>query len=126
MDQVINILLKQAESHLDRARVELQKPSEDVVPYSICKHANEAVVSFLNSFLLSNGKYLPESKSVKDLVEACRKVDKKFNEVHLSPFYNPAETEHQWMNIDMAMDFYAMAENTRNTVYPLIKKTEMS
>lgn len=121
MYQKINVLLDRAESYFNKAKEELHKPEEDVVPYSICKNANEAIINFLSSFLLNYGQEIPKSRSVKDLLAACREVETEFNNLHLSPFYNPAETEHLWMNIDMATDFLTMAETTREMVYPFIK-----
>ena len=121
MDHKINVLLERADSYLNKAKEEFQKPEEDVVPYSICKNANEAILNYLSSFLLSNAREIPQSRSIKDLLLICREVESEFNNLHLSPFYNPAETEDLWMNIDMASDFLTMAETTREMVYPYIK-----
>lgn len=116
MNQKINATLDQATIDLANAKEGLSKPEEDVVPYSVCKGAYQSIVGFLSAYLMQNGRELPEEVSIAHLLSSCREVDVRFNDLHLSPFYHPKETEDVWMNLDTATDFYAMAEKTRDMV----------
>lgn len=116
MDSIVSTQLGQAEQRLNQAKNELCKPFEDVVPYSVCNGANDAIVHYLRSFLLFNKKTLPESNAVHDLLRECRSLDARFEELHLAPFYHPTDTEDIWMNMDTAQDFMKMAEKTRQFV----------
>lgn len=103
------------------AKEGLNKPEEDVVPYSICRNAYDSIVDYLSIFLISSGCELPTDHTVRSLLTACRKAETQFQSLHLSPLYDPTQTEDLWMNLDMANDFIAMAEMTRDKVYTLIK-----
>ena len=125
MNRKIDVLLERAGLHIDQAKEEFNKPEEDVVPYIICKNSNDAVRKYLSSYLLSNEENIPRSGSIRDMITACRRLESGFNDLQLSPFYNPADTEDLWMNIDMATDFLTMAERTRDMVTPLIKTSKV-
>ncbi len=113
MDHTTKFTLEKAEDHLSQAKEELCKPAEDVVSYSVCQNAYNAIVHYLSNFLNESGLEVQESASVEDLLKNCRSLDEKFNELHLAPLYNPTDTEDVWMNIDTANDFVKMAERTR-------------
>jgi len=119
MDEKINATLTQAEAHLNNAREELYKPEEDIVPYSICKCSHGAIVDYLSAYLMRHGRKLPDKHTVEELLSYCREVDEAFNELHLSPFYHPTDTEDIWMNPDTARDFLTMADKTREIVHQL-------
>ncbi|MEQ9403912.1 MAG: HEPN domain-containing protein [Cyclobacteriaceae bacterium] len=108
--------LDQAEEYFDKAKEELCKPEEDVVPYSICQSSYHAVVNYLSSFLIDNGATIPESENVESLLANCRELDQKFKKLHLVPMYNPTQSEDVWMNLDAAHDYLKMADNTRQMV----------
>jgi len=116
MDQLVKAKIDQAEAFFYKAKEELCKPQEDVVSYSVCQSSYNSVVNYLESFLLDNNGSMPESSSVQDLLESCRKLDVKFKELHLAPLYHPTQVEDVWMNMDTAQDFLAMAQNTRQIV----------
>ncbi|MDX1627843.1 MAG: hypothetical protein R3345_04035 [Fulvivirga sp.] len=113
MDYKTKFSREKAEDLYLKAKDELCKPEEDVVPYSVCRNAYYSITNYLGSYLSMNGVKLSESDSVEDLLNKCRTVDKRFNDLHLSPLYNPTETEDVWMNLDTANDYIKMAESTR-------------
>lgn len=119
MDQKINSTLAQAEKHITEARNLLCKPEEDVVPYGVCKSAHQAIVNYLMAYLMRNGRDIPDTHTVENMLTYCREIDSKFNELHLAPFYHPTETEDIWMNLDTATDFLKMAETTKSLVLEL-------
>jgi len=116
MEQPIKLTFDKAEDFLSRAKEELCKPREDVVPYGVCQSAYYAIVNYLGSFLMDNGVEFQESANVADLLSSCREIDDKFKDLHLAPLYHPTQSEDVWMNLDTANDFLAMAESTRKMV----------
>ena len=119
MHEKIKSTLEQAEHHLNNAKEGLYKPEEDIVPYSICKLSHGAIVDYLSAFLMRHGRELPEHHTVEELLSFCREVDAKFNDLHLSPFYHPTDTEDIWMNPDTAQNFLKMAIKTSVIVQQL-------
>lgn len=116
MDKQIKLTLDKAEDFYTRAKDELCKPEEDVVPYSVCQNAYLAVVNYLKSFLMDHGVEFPRTSNVEDLLKSCREIDNQFKDLHLAPLYHPTESKDVWMNIDLANNFLDMAESTRQMV----------
>lgn len=116
MDLKIQATLDQAEQLYYQAKEELCKPEEDVVPYSVCQSSFNSVTNYLNSFILRNGRDLPLQQGIEELLTQCRAIDERFQDLHLSPLYDPKRTEDVWMNMDTAQDFLSMAEKTRKLV----------
>ncbi len=116
MDHQVKVKFDEAEGLLEKAKEELCKPEEDVVPYVICKSAYLSVMDYLSSFLLYHESKLPQEPTMEELLKNCRDMDGRFKDLHLSPLYNPTQTEHAWMNMDAAKDFLDMAERTREIV----------
>lgn len=116
MNHIVKSKIDEAEDHYYRAKEELCKPEEDVVPYGVCQNAYYAVVNYLSGVLLNNDRKLPEPMSISDLLETCRQLNPKYNDLHLSPMYHPKASEDVWMNIETAMDYMEMAKNTRQMI----------
>ncbi len=116
MEQMTKTMLETADELLSRANNELCKPEEDVVHYSVCQNAHDAIVNYLASFLLENGAEFEKSSNVKDLLSRCRAIDNKFNELHLAPLYYPTQSKDMWMSLDTVNSFMAMATATRKMV----------
>lgn len=81
-------LFRQAETELNIAQRELYQPSHDVVTYSVCVNARSALYRFLQClYLLYNNvdeKIDDESYTLLELVEACRKYDKRLEKIDFS------------------------------------------
>ncbi len=122
MAHQLNTMLEQAEEHLDKAKNELYRPEEDVVPYSVCQHAYYSVTNNLGSFLVQNGHKVNGEENVHDLLQSCRDLDSRFKELHLAPLYQPTQSEDVWMNMDTATDFLLMAEKTREMIQKVSKQ----
>jgi HEPN domain-containing protein len=116
MDQHVKKKLAQAEEHLSKAKNELCKPEEDVVPYSVCQNAYNSVVHYLSGFLMHHNQPVPEEIKIEHLLRNCRTLDSQFKELHLAPLYNPTQSEDVWMNMDTAKDYLMMAEKTGQLV----------
>ena len=116
MNQQVKIRLDRAEQHFYKAKDELRKPEYDVVPYSVCQNSYYSIIFYLSGFLSQNGVEVQEPMILEDLIKQCRKIDPKFQDLHLTPFYYPPQTEDVWMNMDTARDFLAIAEKTSQMV----------
>lgn len=113
MEQQIKTRLSEADDYLQKAKDELCKPEEDVVPFSVYQNAYHAIMNCLSSYLLDNDELIPDSPTVEVLLRNCRKLDSRFNDLHLSPLFHPTEeSEDVWMNIDVAKDFLDLALET--------------
>lgn len=116
MNRVVKSQIDEAERLFYQAKEELCKPEEDVVPYSVCQNAYKSVVSYLSSVLINHDIPIEEPIKVEKLLTNCRSLNPKYNNLHLSPMYHPFATEDIWMNLDMAKDYVAMAEKTRQMI----------
>lgn len=80
----IKTKLEQANQHLEMAKSELNRPAEDVVPFSVCRSARYSISHYFQGFLLKSGIKFNEEDSVETLLEKCRAIDSTFNNVDLS------------------------------------------
>ncbi len=79
-----NKLFFDAVERLNEASEELFRPEEDVVTYAICKNAQFAIENYLKGFLLKNVIDPSDYKTIEDLYQKCRSINKKFEEIDLS------------------------------------------
>ena len=116
MDQHAKMKHNIADDFFNKAKNELFKPEEDIVPYGVCQNAYNSVVSYLTGVLINRGMSIPDPIKVEELLMKCRALDDLFNDLHLAPMYEPKKSEDVWMNLDTARDFLAMADKTRQIV----------
>ena len=83
MDKKAEDHFKKAASQLDQANQELFKPNEDVVSFLVCKNSIHAIENQLKGFLTQRGFETNEDESLDHLLERCRLLDKRFNQVNL-------------------------------------------
>lgn len=81
-----NKLFDNAIEKLNEASEELFRPEEDVVTYSVCKNAQYAIENFLKGFLVNNGIDPSNIKTINELYEQCKTINKKFENIDLSDF----------------------------------------
>jgi len=86
MKDKANKLFDDAIEKLNEANEELFKPKEDVVSYMVCKNAQYAVENYLKGFLLQNGVNPDDYKTIDNLYEQCKIINKNFKKVDLSDF----------------------------------------
>ena len=113
---LINPSIREAQQHLDAAWEEMARPEEDVVVYMVCKHALNSVKCYLNGFLLSAGVLRNNSDPVEHLIDECRKVDIRFQDLDLTPFVILNDPDDVYMNLDVANDFLELCAKTRDMV----------
>jgi HEPN domain-containing protein len=114
--QKAQMAIVQAEEMFKHAHEELARPEEDVVPYSVCRNAFKSVNNYLSGYLLKHGIDIHASMSLDDLLNRCREIDSKFNDLNLDSFYNSSEPEDVWMDMETVKEFIDLASKTRQMV----------
>lgn len=112
--EIARTTLEQAEIYFENAREEAARPEEDVIPYSVCRHAYKAVSHYLTGYLQQNGKHITTTLPLNDLLEECRKVNGQFNTLDYA-LMNTQDPE-EWMNMDVMKQYYQLAKQTRQVV----------
>ncbi|PSL01711.1 HEPN domain-containing protein [Cecembia rubra] len=105
--------ISEAEEMLNIAQEELCRPEEDVVHYNVCKHAYKAIEKYLTGFLNNHGVHIQNSTSIKELLNQCRKIDAKFNELDLGHLMDEDHADRLMVNLHTAMEFIKTAKQTR-------------
>jgi hypothetical protein len=115
-NEKIKTTLDEAEELFDAAKEELYKPEEDVVHYMVCHNAFKSVNQYLTGYLLNHGVEIYVSMSLAALLDQCRLIDKKFNDLNLDLLYTFNEDENIWMDIDNTLEYMELAAQTRKMV----------
>ena len=84
MKEEAHKLFKDANTKLDKAKTEISKPTEDIVPYLVCKNAQVAIENYLKGFLFQNGVDASKYTSIDALFEQCKRINNKFGKLKLS------------------------------------------
>ena len=79
-------LFEKAFENLTEANKELYRPEEDVIPYSVCKNSQLAIMNFLRGYLYKNGVNPNSFITINQLFEECKKLNKDFGKIDLSEF----------------------------------------
>ena len=116
LDNKTSNTLDQADKLYQSASEEYSRPEEDVVPYMVCRSAYKAVDKYLTAFLMKHGIEIHNSMSIDVLLELCRDLDTRFNDLTLDPLLTKSDNEDLWMNMDTVNDFYRLASETRKLV----------
>lgn len=115
-EQKAQTAIGQADELFQIAKEELSRPEEDVVPYSVCRNAFISVNKYLAGYLLKHGIDIHASMSLEVLLNKCREIDAKFNDLNLDPLYSTSEPEDVWMDMDTVNEFIELATRTRKMV----------
>jgi hypothetical protein len=67
---------------LARVHEEMERSQQDVVTYLACQNSRKAMMYYLHGFLMMNGEYMDDC-SLEELLEGCRRMDGRFNEIDL-------------------------------------------
>lgn len=87
----IKQLFVQAEGDLEKSRMELYKPAEDVVRYSVCTFARRALYRYLNCLYLfykeEQGEPAEENLSLEALYDYSSRFDERLKALDLESIY---------------------------------------
>lgn len=99
METKAKILFDDALTKLQRANEELYRPEEDVVSYSACKNAQNAIESFLKGYLLQSGIDPAPFTTIKSLYENCISHNSQFEKINISALNCSERTiDHKYCN----------------------------
>ena len=117
-DQKIETMFEQANRLINSAQEELCRPEEDVVPYLVCRNAFLSVNKYLIGYLLMHEIDHNATMSLEILLEQCRAIDPKFNNLNLDSLYNANIHEYDdvWMDMNTVGEFIDLAKQTKNMV----------
>ena len=115
-DQKVKSTLDQADELFNAAKEELCRPEEDVVPYMVCKNAYKSVDKYLTGYLMQNGIEIHNSMPLDRLINLCRDVDPKFNDLNVDPLIHTRNPEDIWVSMETVRKFIDLATQTRNMV----------
>ena len=100
MKDTADKLFQEAIQKLREANDELCRPEEDVVRSLVCSNAHIAIEKYLTGFLLLNSINPGEDKTIDDLYEQCKTINKHFEDVNLSGFECNAHKEESRFHND--------------------------
>lgn len=87
-DEKVKVLFEDAETSLKNAREQLYQPAEDVVTYSVCVFARNALYHFLSClYMIHSSEHedsLNESPTMEQLIEYCSKYDERLKSLDFS------------------------------------------
>ncbi len=112
-DYKIKTILDEADDYMQVAQEEMFKPEEDVVYYMVCRNSFKAIQCYLTGYLLNHNAELSSNLSLEVLLEECRNIDSKFENLKLDFLFNAREKEDVWMNPGIAKKFMEMAQKTK-------------
>jgi hypothetical protein len=116
MDQKAKDHFEKANKQLQKANEELFKPKEDVVSYLVCKNALFAIENYLKGYLSKRGFETKTNDSLDLLLERCRLLDKKFNQIDLSVIDCSSKPDHNRYceDVDKVNSCFQTADHLEN------------
>ena len=82
-----DILYATAKEMLEAAEHEQQRSAEDVVTHLICTHSRLSLSNFLAGFLIRRQIPVPHPVSLVSLLEQCKEIDSRFDQLNLSQIH---------------------------------------
>ncbi len=78
-------LFADADQLLMVADEELNRSEEDAVTHLICHNARLSIANYLTGYLIDKGQHVPYPATLDGLLEKCKAIDGRFQEVDFSP-----------------------------------------
>lgn len=91
MDEKSKNHFNTAKESLKDANEELFKPKEDVVSYLVCKNSQNAIENYLKGYLSLRGFETNKDETLQNLLDRCKSLDSKFNQVDIETIDCKAE-----------------------------------
>lgn len=83
MDKKAQDHFEKGKEYLREANEAMNKPQEDVVTFQVCKNSLVSMENYLKGYLSQRGFETQERESLDLLLDRCRLLDKKFNQIDL-------------------------------------------
>jgi len=121
-------LLQRASNQLEIANEEINRPSEDVVCYSICFRAKCSLTDLLISYLIINDIDSSAANNLEDLQKMCSAIDKNFADLEFASMdCHPTKIkneEHYCLGIERVKECLRIANRVKELVWQEYKKNE--
>lgn len=121
--------LKQAITDLKIAEYESNRPEEDMVTLSVCLTARQTMNEMLRLYLLSQNINHNAGKSMSDLLNQCKAIDKKFDAIDVSKILcnnlNHSECENKYcLSTENVSNCMAAAQQVKSIVLDSLELAE--
>ncbi|MCC7301861.1 MAG: hypothetical protein IT233_04385 [Bacteroidia bacterium] len=121
-------LLQRATTHLDNANSELNRPSQDIVAFSVCQQSKGIIADFMRSFLLLHGKHVINVSDLESLRQQCGQIDPRFTKLDLGCMScHPARAEGDskyCLDIERVKSCANIADQVKDLVDDSFRKKE--
>lgn len=97
----VDKLLVYANELLIAAERETERSEEDVVTHLICTNARLSLANYLGGFLVQQEVAVAQPVTLQGLLDQCRGVDARFEEIDLTPIHCRCETHDNDYCMDM-------------------------
>jgi len=113
MDKKATNHFNKAKQNLKDANEELFKPKEDVVTYLVCKNSQFAIENYLKGFLSLRGFETNKNETLESLLDRCKSLDSKFNQVDINTIDCKAEKmdSRYCQDVDKVSSCFDAADN---------------
>jgi hypothetical protein len=88
----VDRLLSYADELLVAAEEETQRSEEDVVTHLVCMNSRQSLVNYFAVFLMRHKVTLTQPLTLQSLLDQCKRIDARFEEIDLSPMHCRCET----------------------------------
>ncbi len=120
--------LHRANSQLENANAELNRPSDDIVTFSVCHRSKGIIADFFRSFLLLHGVQNKNTENLESLRCACATIDLRFSDLELRLMdCHPTKTDddHNYcLDINRVKSCIQIADDVKNLVDESFRKKE--
>jgi hypothetical protein len=88
----VDQLLAHADELLQAAERETERPSADAMTHLICVNARQSITGFFTGFLMQHQVDLAKPVTMEGLLNQCKAVDPRFEDIDLTPVHCRCET----------------------------------
>ena len=117
MNPTTNTWINEAEAAINRAVTEFQKPSEDVMVFTVCSNATKAARLLLEAYLIQNQVNFNKNAGFVELITLCKKEDSHFKNFDTHAFDCQATVKNNsnyCLDIDRANKCLELAIDLKN------------
>lgn len=118
LPEEVEKMLNYANELMEIAEQEAERSYEDVVTHIICVNSRLALSNYLNGFLMRNDVVSPQPASLDVLLDKCRQIDARFNEIDLAPVHCSCQVdgEDYCLEVEQVEDCLKVAQHARSVV----------
>ena len=114
----VDKMLAYADELLWAAQQESQRSEEDVVTHLICVNSRQSAANYFAGFLMKRDIPIQQPASIEELLNQCKQLDARFEEIDLSPMYCRCDThaEGYCLEHDQVEECMRIAQWARSVV----------